>query len=63
MKTGKAIAIGTGLIPGNLIERAPAKGGIPDAIDFAQIRHPKGTSRLVFKAYEAGPREFSGRSC
>jgi phage terminase large subunit-like protein len=53
-------ALGTGLIPGNLIERAPAKGGIPDAIDFAQIRHPKGTSRLVFKAYEQGRESFQG---
>ena len=53
-------AMGTGLIPGNLIERAPARGGIPDAIDFVQIRHPKGTSRLVFKAYEQGRESFQG---
>ena len=53
-------AIGTGLIPGNLIERAPAKGGIPDATDFAVIRHPKGASRLVFKAFEQGRESFQG---
>src|SRR5580692_1541153 len=53
-------AMGTGLIPGHLIERAPARGGIPDAIDFAQIRNPKGMSRLVFKAYEQGRESFQG---
>lgn len=55
---GPPEAIGTGLIPANLIERAPSKGGIPDAIDFAQIRHPKGTARLVFKAYEMGRESY-----
>jgi phage terminase large subunit-like protein len=55
---GPPEAIGTGLIPAHLIERAPSRGGIPDAIDFAQIRHPKGTSRLLFKAYEQGRESF-----
>src|SRR6266702_6240035 len=55
---GPPEAIGTGLIPGNLIERITMRGGIPDAVDFAQIRHPKGTSRLLFKAYEQGRESF-----
>ncbi len=55
---GPPEGIGTGLIPGNLIERITMRGGIPDAIDFGQIRHPKGTSRVIMKAYEQGRESF-----
>jgi phage terminase large subunit-like protein len=50
---------GTGLIPGDMIERSPSRGGIPDAIDFVQVRHASGgMSRLLFKAYEQGRESF-----
>jgi phage terminase large subunit-like protein len=52
---------GTGLIPGDRIVRAPTRGGIPDATDFAQIRHSTGgLSRLLFKAYEQGAGSYAG---
>jgi phage terminase large subunit-like protein len=58
---GPSDAIGTGLIPGDKIIRSPARGGIPDAIDFVQVRHSSGgVSRLVLKAYEQGRESFQG---
>lgn len=56
---GVGEARGTGLIPGNRIGRALARGGIPDAIDFVEVMHSSGgLSRLVFKAYEQGRESF-----
>jgi phage terminase large subunit-like protein len=50
---------GTGLIPYDTIGRAPTRGGIPDALDFVQVRHKAGGwSRLVFKAYEQKRKSF-----
>jgi phage terminase large subunit-like protein len=56
---GPASARGTGLIPRDRLLRASPRGGIPDAIDFAEVRHVSGgVSRLVFKAYEQGRESF-----
>lgn len=56
---GPADARGTGLIPAASILRAPARGGIPDAVDFVEVGHSSGgASRLVFKAYEQGRESF-----
>lgn len=56
---GPPEAQGTGLVPAETIVRATARGGVPDAIDSAEIRHSSGgVSRLVFKAYEQGRESF-----
>lgn len=55
---GPADARGTGIIPRDAIIRAPARGGVPDAVDFVEIKHKQGTSRLLFKAYEQGRESF-----
>lgn len=56
---GKVSERGTGLIPGAKIVRAVARSGVPDAIDFVEVRHESGgLSRLVFKAYEQGRESF-----
>lgn len=49
---------GTGLIPRDMLQRIAPRGGVPDAIDFAEIRHPKGTSRIVVKSYDQGRESF-----
>lgn len=50
---------GTGLIPGDMLQKVTMRGGIPDAIDFVQVAHSRGgNSRLVFKAYEQGRESF-----
>jgi phage terminase large subunit-like protein len=55
---------GTGLIPGDAIVASAAKTGTPGAIDSVQVRHTSGgTSRLVFKVYEAGRESFAGARC
>jgi|SRR5579863_986561 len=56
---GDADARGTGLIPAANISRSPARPGVPDALDFAEIKHSTGgASRLLFKAYEQGRESF-----
>ena len=56
---GPADKEGTGLIPLEAIGRAPTRGGIPDALDFVEVRHKSGDrSRLVFKAYEQKRKSF-----
>jgi phage terminase large subunit-like protein len=54
--------IGTGLIPGDAIIGKPRpKSGVPDAIDTVRVRHVTGgTSRLGFKSYEQGRKNFEG---
>jgi phage terminase large subunit-like protein len=52
---------GTGLIPGDRIVRSPMRSGIPDALDFAQVRSDwGGLSRIVLKAYEQGRESWQG---
>lgn len=56
---GPAESRGTGLIPSASIVRSPSRGGVPDALDFAEIKHATGgTSRLVFKSYDQGRESF-----
>lgn len=47
--------IGTGMIPGDSIERATRKSGLSDAIDTLTVRHISGgMSSLRFKSFEEG---------
>ena len=52
---GPPEALGTGMIPGDLIEGQPKRkaGTIPDAIESVVVKHVSGGfSRLVFKSYD-----------
>lgn len=56
---GVGEAKGTGLIPRNVLLRSPNRSGVPDAVDFIEVRHKTGgSSRLLFKAYEQGRESF-----
>lgn len=58
---GPADARGTGLVPGDALERMTPKAGIADAVDTVYIRHVSGgLSRLVLKSYEQGRAAFEG---
>lgn len=58
---GPPEAWGTGLIPGECIERVIRATGTPDLIDSAWIKHRTGkTSHLVLKYYEQGRKAFEG---
>jgi phage terminase large subunit-like protein len=59
---GPMNAIGTGLIPGDMIVGEPRrKPGVPDAIASVQIKNVQGgISTLVFKSYEQGRTSFEG---
>jgi phage terminase large subunit-like protein len=59
---GPINALGTGLIPGKLIERVTPKSGLPDAIENVYVRHvPTGrTSLLSFKSYDQKREAFQG---
>jgi phage terminase large subunit-like protein len=51
--------IGTGLIPGDSIERVTRKSGLSDAIDTLTVKHAGGgSSSLRFKSYEEGREAF-----
>lgn len=50
--------IGTGLIPWKNITGTTARGGVPEAIDAASIKHTGGDSRIVLKMYEQGREAF-----
>lgn len=51
--------MGTGLIPGDAIDRATRKSGLSDAIDTLSVRHVSGgLSLLRFKSYEEGRKAF-----
>lgn len=52
---------GTGLIPGDLIKRKTARGGVPDAIDTVYVETASGgLSSLVLKSYDQGREAFQG---
>ena len=56
---GPLSTMGTGLIPGDAIERATRKSGLADAIDVVHVRHVSGgLSVLRFKSYEEGREAF-----
>ena len=59
---GPINALGTGLIPGKLIERVTPKSGLPDAIEHVYVRHvPTGrTSLLSLKSYDQKREAFQG---
>lgn len=53
--------LGTGIIPGDAIIATRPKSGVPDAIDTVRVRHSSGgVSRLGFKSYEQGRKNFEG---
>lgn len=52
---------GTGLIPGEKIERITRAVGIADAVDTVWVKHKSGgLSRLVFKSYDQRRESFQG---
>lgn len=55
-------ALGTGMIPGELIVGKPsAKRGISGAFDTIRVRHVTGgVSKLGFKSYDQGRQKFQG---
>lgn len=57
---GPPEARGTGMIPANLLERITPRSGVPGAVDFAVVRHPKGSSRIVMKTYDQKRESFQG---
>ena len=58
---GSTDAIGTGLIPGDLILECLNKAGVADAIELVKIRHASGgISKLAFKSYDQGRKSFQG---
>lgn len=60
---GNQYAQGTGMIPGDYIERTVAKAGVPDAIENAHIKHVSGDlSLLQFRSYDQGREIFQGTS-
>lgn len=51
--------LGTGLIPGDRLERHTAKSGVPDAIDTLYVKHASGKlSSITFKSYDQGRESF-----
>lgn len=52
--------IGTGLIPGDLIQNVTARPGVPDAIDTLTVKHKDGLSRIVIKSYDQRRESFQG---
>jgi phage terminase large subunit-like protein len=52
---------GTGLIPGDSLERVVRSGGVPDTAEILYIKHKSGgLSPLVFKSYEQRREAFQG---
>ena len=50
---------GTGLIPGDLLQRTTSKAGVPDAVDTVYVQHVSGTTTsLTFKSYDQGRESF-----
>ena len=55
---------GTGMIPGDMIERCTVKHGIADAVESCFVKHiAGGNSMLQFKSYDQGREAFQGVSC
>lgn len=52
---------GTGLIPGDAIERIVRASGVPDTVDGIYVKHKLGkTSTLTFKSYDQRREAFQG---
>ena len=63
MLLGRPGVIGTGVIPGDLIDfpSISMRRGVPDAVDGVRIKHVSGhTSLLMFKAYDQGREKWQG---
>jgi phage terminase large subunit-like protein len=61
---GDASALGSGLIPADLLLRTTVKHGVADAIETVYVRHVPtgGVSSLQFKSYDQGRAAFQGTS-
>lgn len=61
-KPGSEGALGTGMIPGDLIVRTTIKHGLADAYESVFVRHVPtgGISTLQFKSYDQGREAFQG---
>jgi phage terminase large subunit-like protein len=62
---GKPGEHGTGLIPGDALLRTAPRSGVPDAIDFVEVKYKDSnseTSRLVLKTYDQGRESFQASS-
>lgn len=58
---GPANDRGTGMIPGDCITKIRPSAGIPDGVDFAQIRHVSGKESIVqFRSYDQGREAWQG---
>lgn len=54
-------AIGTGMVPLECIGERIRKPGVPNAYDSVLVKHVSGGwSKIVFRAYEQGPKKFMG---
>src|SRR5262245_45435456 len=52
---------GTGMIPGDYIEKSTMRGGVTDAVDTCYVKHRNGGySTLIFKSYEQRRESFQG---
>ncbi len=52
---------GTGLIPGDSLQRIVRAAGVPDKVDSVFVQHTSGAvSRLVFKSYDQRRESFQG---
>ena len=62
-KPGDAAAVGTGMIPAELILRTTPKHGLSDAIESVFVKHASGgVSSLQFKSYDQGREAYQGTS-
>src|SRR5665213_172193 len=62
-KPGDVAAVGTGMIPAELILRTTPKHGLSDAIESVFVKHVSGgTSVLQFKSYDQGREAYQGTS-
>jgi phage terminase large subunit-like protein len=61
-RPGDAAALGTGMIPGDLILRTTPKHGLSDAFETVFVRHVPtgGVSSVQFKSYDQGRVAFQG---
>ena len=60
---GRSNQLGTGAIPGKLIESTTSARGIADALDTVMVRHKGGgLSQLSFKSYERGQAKWAGET-
>jgi phage terminase large subunit-like protein len=58
---GRPSELGTGAIPGKLIESMTSARGIADALDTVMVRHKGGgLSQISFKSYERGQLKWAG---